>query len=202
VTARRPPAKRQTKRRASGKSALLEQCVESLHLLDFQIYQSNGSFQRAKVVPVKYVIRNVPHLSLYGTPGRKEALVVAPDGRDLFMPDERGCARIIIEAKWQDVNGSVDEKLPYVWEAFQNSPVQNWVIVLDGRFWKTGRGKAAANWLASKAGQMPMVQVFLPAGDEDEEPVLLESPLQLGRTLRVVDRKGFIDLAMQAWGQP
>ncbi len=178
MTTRRAPAKRQTKRRASGKSALLEDCVGSLHLLGFQTYQSNDTFKRAKVVPDKYVIRNVPHLSLYGTPGKKEALVVAPDGRGLFAPDEQGCVRAIIEAKWQDTSGSVDEKLPYIWEAFRDSPVHNWVVVLDGRYWKTARGNAAVNWLWMKAGKFD------------------------GRSLHVVDRKGFIALAMKAWGQP
>jgi hypothetical protein len=178
MTVAKRPTKRRPTRRVSGKSALLEDCVGSLHLLGFQTYQSNGSFQRAKVVPPKYVIRSFPHESLYGTPGKKEALVVAPDGRGLFAPDEQGCTRIIIEAKWQDSSGSVDEKLPYIWEAFRASPVHNWVVVLDGRYWKTVRGKAAVNWLGLKAGLFD------------------------GRTLRVVDRKGFIDLAMKAWGQP
>jgi len=178
VTARKRPAQKRPTRRASGKSALLEDCVGSLHLLGFQTYQSNGSFQRARVVPPKYVIRNYPHPSLYGTPGKKEALVVAPDGDGFFTPDEQGCTRIIIEAKWQDSSGSVDEKLPYLWEAFHTSPVRNWVVVLDGRYWKTGRGKAAVSWLGHKAGQFDDC------------------------TLRVLDRKGFIELAMQAWGQP
>jgi len=100
------------------------------------------------------------------------------DGRGLFAPDEQGCVRAIIEAKWQDTSGSVDEKLPYIWEAFRDSPVHNWVVVLDGRYWKTARGNAAVNWLWMKAGKFD------------------------GRSLHVVDRKGFIALAMKAWGQP
>lgn len=178
MTERRRPAKKRATRGSNGKSALLEDCVGSLHLLGFQTYPSNRDFQRAKVIPERYVVRNVPHQTLYGTPGRKEAFVVAPDGRGFFAPDEDGAARIIIEAKWQGRSGSVDEKFPHVWEAFLASPVANWIIVIDGPFWKTTRGKAAVAWLSSKAG-------------------LFE-----GRTLRVVDRKGFIDLAMQAWGQP
>lgn len=177
MSTRRAPAKRRAKRRTSAKSALLEQCVESLHLLGFQIYPSNGTFQRAQVIPAKYVIRNYPHQSLYSTPGKKEALIVAPNGLGFFAPDDDGNAQVILEAKWQESPGSVDEKLPYIWEASRVSPVKNWVVVLDGRYWKSGRGKAAVNWLALRA----------PGADD--------------RRLHVVDRRGFIDLADLAWGR-
>jgi hypothetical protein len=170
------PVKRRRSRRTGGKSALLEQCVESLQMVGFQIYQSNARFQRASVVPARYVIRNYPHPSVYGTPGKKEALIVAPNGLGYFALEEDGSAQVILEAKWQEASGSVDEKFPYIWEAFIRSPVRNWVIVLDGRYWRTGRGKAAVGWRRALA------------------------PWPEGRRLHVLDRKGFIDLATMAWG--
>ena len=175
---KRALAKGRPRKRSSGKSALLEDCVQSLGLLGFHEYGTNGSFQRAEVINARYIIRNFPHESVYGTSGKKEALIVAPNGSGSFALDDDGMARVIMEAKWQESSGSVDEKLPYIWEAFRDSPVHNWVVVLDGRYWKTGRGTAAVKWLGRKAGLFD------------------------GRTLRVVDRKGFIDLAMKAWGQP
>lgn len=177
MTARTRIAKKPVARKTGGKSALLENCVDSLHLIGFQVYQSSSSFGRAQVVPAKYIIRCFPHESLYGTPGKKEALIVAPDGVAFFKPDDEGNVRVILEAKWQESSGSVDEKLPYIWEAARVSPVKNWVVVLDGRYWKTGRGKAAVGWLVARSA------------DHDGD-----------HRLHVVDRRGFYELADRAWG--
>jgi hypothetical protein len=178
VTTRRVPAKpKPKKRQTGGKSALLEQCVQSLGLLGFHEHPSYRDFQRAEVINPRHVIRNYPHDSLYGTPGRKEAFISAPDGAGCFILDDEGIARIILEAKWQGRSGSTDEKLPLVWEAFLASPIRNWIVVLDGPFWNTNRGKAAAAWLQGRA----------PGPD--------------GRQLYVVDRRGFLELARRAWGR-
>jgi len=163
MTPRRPPAKR-TARRTSGRSQLLEQCVDALHMIGFQVYDSQPQFRAATVIPDRYVIKGYGHLSLYGTKGRKEAFIHA-DGADW-----------VVEAKWQETGGSVDEKLPYIWEAFLVSPVRHWIVVLDGRYWKTGRGVMAATWLS---GRCP-------------EP---------DRRFLVADRKQFIQFAKTEWGQ-
>lgn len=178
MTTRGTPAKARAKRRSSGKSALLEHCVQSLGALGFHEFATNGAFKEAEVVSPRYVIRNYPHPSLYGTRGRKEAFIVAPDSSGVFVPDDDGLARIVMEAKWQEVSGSVDEKMPYVWEAFLASPVRNWIVVLDGRYWKTDRGQAIAAWLRAK------------------------QPVPEKRRFHVVDRRGFHDLVRRAWGQP
>lgn len=139
---------RRTVSRQATRSALLEQCVQSLHMLNFQIYASQGEYDGAAVRSDRYVICNYPHLSLYGTPGRKEAYIVAGD------------ACYILEAKWQDSSGSVDEKLPYVWHSFLDSPVQNWLAVLDGRYWtKDARALQGKRWL--KMQQPPEHREFL-----------------------------------------
>jgi hypothetical protein len=164
-------------KRRSGKPALLEDCVQSLELLGFHEF-TNGSFKRAEVINARYIIRGYSHLSLYGTRGSKEALIVAPTESGCFILDEDGIARIIVEAKWQETSGSVDEKLPYIWEAFLVSPIRNWIVVLDGRYWKTDRGKAAVAWLTSRARFAPE-----------------------GRQMHVVDRRAFRDLARRAWGR-
>lgn len=162
------------KRQTGRQSSLLEQSVEALHMLGFQIYGSLGQFEKAQVVGDRYVIRNHPHTSLYLTAGKKEALIVARPSNG-FIPDGGGWVRIVVEAKYQDTSGSVDEKLPYIWEAFLISEIPNWIVILDGRYWKSTRGKAAVTWL--RAHQSPP-----------------------GRWFQVTDRMGFVRLATEAWG--
>jgi hypothetical protein len=78
---------------------------------------------------------------LYGTAGSKEAFVHCDVAGDF-----------IFEAKYQDDSGSVDEKMPYLWEAFLKSSVNQWIIWFDGNwFLKEARGIAAVAWLKSRA---------------------------------------------------
>jgi len=167
------------KRQTGGKSQLLEHAVDTLHMVGFQIYRSYGEFQKAEVVGDRYVVRNHPHPSLYCTGGKKEALVVAPPDGGFIAVDEQ--VRIIVEAKYQDTSGSVDEKLPYIWEAFLVSDVPNWVVILDGKYWRTARGKAAVAWLKGRAEGY--------GSDDREDGVFV-----------VTDRVGFISLARKTWG--
>ena len=152
-------------------------------MLGFQIYSSISQFQKAQVIGDRYVIRNYPHTSLYGTPGRKEAYIVAPASNG-FIPNEHGIAEIIVEAKHQSTSGSTDEKPPHVWEAFLVSPVPNWIVIFDGPYWKStgrfekGRGKLGVAWLQARA----------------------EARTPENRRLVVIDRMGFIRLATETWG--
>lgn len=145
-------------------------------MIGFQVYDSHPSFLGASVVPPRYVIKGYPHASLYGTKGRKEGYIHA-DANEW-----------IVEAKWQEVSGSVDEKLPFIWQSFLASPVRHWIIVLDGRYWKTGRGAQAAGWLKSKGSLRDITN--------------RDAPADAQRRFVVVDRKGFIDFARRQWGQP
>lgn len=167
---RKPPS-----RRTGKESSLLEACVEGLHLIGFQRYDNFPSFRKAVGHTDRYIVRGWPHESLYGTRGSKEALIVAPPSPG-FISDPDGRVRIIVEAKCQNVAGSTDEKLPYIWEAFLASPVPNWIAVLDGNAWKSGRGKAAVEWLTTRAKDVPDRRMFV-----------------------VVDRRGFLDLAKTNW---
>ena len=83
----------------------------------------------------------------------------------------------IIEAKYQKGSGSVDEKFPYIWEQFLVSAVSNWIVVVDGPWWQIGRGKRAVEWLRERSHHSPS-----------------------GRNFWVVDREGFITLALRLWG--
>lgn len=165
--------RRKPGRQTGRQSSLLENCVGALHLIGFRCYDSLGEFEKASSTGDRYVIRNYPHASLYGTGGKKEALIVAP-ASDGFIEEEGGEVRIIVEAKYQESSGSVDEKLPYIWHALLVSEVPNWVVILDGKYWKTNRGKAAVLWLK---------------GHDSPE----------GRRLRVTDQRGFIEMARSLW---
>lgn len=170
---RRTPRRGAT-RRTSGKSQLLEHGVNTLHALGFQVYDGNPQFKKATVVPDRYVIRNYPCTSIYGTLGRKEAFIVSPPSPG-FVTDPDGVVRILVEAKWQEVSGSVDEKMPFVWQSFLESDIPNWIVIMDGAAWKTARGKAVVAWMQK-----------------------CEAPD--GRHWYVTDAKGFIHLATDTWG--
>jgi hypothetical protein len=127
-------------RKTGARSQLLELSVRSLQLVNFQIYDSIGHFRSATVTPARYVICNYPHESLYGTSGRKEGYIVADEDR------------YVLEAKYQDSSGSVDEKLPYLWMSFLASPVPGWIAVLDGNYWtRNARALEARAWLARQS---------------------------------------------------
>lgn len=170
----RKPRRAAPSRHTSGKSQLLENGVNTLHALGFQVYASHPQFKKALVTPQRYVIRNYPCPSIYGTLGRKEALIVAPPSNG-FVTSTDGQVRILVEAKWQEASGSVDEKMPFVWQSFLESDVPNWVVIMDGANWRTPRGKAVVDWM--KRREPP----------ED-------------RRWYVTDAKGFIHLATDTWG--
>jgi hypothetical protein len=163
-------------RKTSGKSGLLEHCVGPLKYIGFHTY-TNPEFKKIAFYPERYVVQQFPHESLYGTRGTKEAYIVAADPTATFISGDDGKAHIIMEAKWQEAPGSVDEKLPYIYECFLVSPYPNWIVVFDGRYWRTPRGKAAVMWLEAKASAAPA-----------------------DRRLYVRSRDGFINLANQVWG--
>lgn len=143
------------KKRFRAKSQLLEQCVRSLTLCGFQVFDSYDHFRKSILVD-RCVILNFPHNSLYGTKGRKEALIIASTGWG--NPCEDGKFRYIVEAKYQDVSGSVDEKFPYIYESCLTSPFKNWIVILDGYWWKSERGKKAVDWLKRKSdGRLTVV---------------------------------------------
>jgi PD-(D/E)XK nuclease superfamily domain len=161
--AKRRRARNKNTRRKSDE---LEVCCDSLVAYGFQWFGNKG-FNKLPLSdrPLRYLVRDYPHLSLYGTPGRKEG----------FLWD--GEREWIIECKVQDGSGSVDEKFPYVFEAFLISSVANWILVHNGRWWDTPRGRAAIQWLKRRAALPPS-----------------------GREFYVLSRDEFRNFAKRRWG--
>ena len=169
---------RQRKKRASNKqtntvapSRFLENAISGLRHLDFQSYKNYKEFTDAGTPPKRYLIRHYPHCSLFGTPGFKEAFI-------------HNCGvEYIFEAKYQNIGGSVDEKVPYLFEAFLVSHVPNWIVWFDGNYWtKNSRAVAAIAWLRKRiaAADFGERQFFICAS-EDEWVALVDKLFKVRR---------------------
>ncbi len=86
------------------------------------------------------LLKNVPFTSVYKHLGKTEFLLVS----------EKYDLKIRIECKWQQVNGSVDEKLPYLYlNTIETMPEKTIMILIDGIGWKKG----AIQWLKDAVKQ-------------------------------------------------
>lgn len=92
------------------------------------------------------LLSNVPYTSIYGGNSRGE-FVLSMDGK----PDVR------IECRYQNSKGSVDEKLPFLFEtawAFEESVV---VLIVEGNGYKKG----AKPWLKNKCDSVLHKQILM-----------------------------------------
>lgn len=90
--------------------------------------------------PAKYgdelLLKNVPFKTIYKHKGKTEFLLLSPKYN----------FNMRIECKWQQVAGSVDEKLPYLYlNTIEAMPEKEIMILIDGGGWKEG----AIEWLKS-----------------------------------------------------
>ncbi len=84
------------------------------------------------------LIRNVPFKSIYGHDSRSEFVAVSTKYN----------MNIRIECKWQQSNGSVDEKFPYLYlNCIERMPEENIFIIVGGGGAKAG----AIEWLKDAA---------------------------------------------------
>ena len=84
--------------------------------------------------------------SIYGTEQNCDFIVYHPD---------RWPNNLIIEVKWQETGGSVDEKYPYLVLNIEAYPYPT-VLVLDGGGYKAG----AEKWIRSQSGHGKFQYVF------------------------------------------
>ncbi len=126
-------------RRTTASGNLLEQTVKTVcRQKGFKIL----SYTEWSKTPNKHgnelLLTNVPYQSIYNQEGRTEFL----------LKSARYGLEIRIECKWQQVAGSVDEKLPYLYlNSIEAMPEQHIVVVIDGSGWKQG----AIPWLKQAA---------------------------------------------------
>ena len=84
------------------------------------------------------LLTDVPYNTIYNHSGKTEFL----------LKSLRYNLEIRIECKWQQVSGSVDEKLPYLYlNSIEVMPEKHILIVIDGAGWKSG----AIPWLKNAA---------------------------------------------------
>ncbi len=74
---------------------------------------------------------------------------------DFVLFDGQHDDLLIIESKWQQASGSVDEKFPFLVETIAASGIDT-LIVLDGG----GYSAEAAQWLRAQAGKRHLLHVF------------------------------------------
>ena len=126
-----------TKANSTGNT--LEQTVKST-------FSSKGfeviSYKEWEKKPEKFgkrlLLTNAPYTSIYGHNGKTEFLLIDQD------------TNIRIECKWQQVAGSVDEKLPYLYlNCIETMPENDIIVLIDGNGWKKG----AINWLKEAVDQ-------------------------------------------------
>jgi ATP:corrinoid adenosyltransferase len=94
--------------------------------------------------PNKYgeelLLENVPFTTIYGHRGNTEFLLIS----------RKYGLKMRIECKWQQVSGSVDEKLPYLYlNSIEAMPELSVMILIDGAGWKAG----AIQWLKDAVKQ-------------------------------------------------
>jgi len=104
----------------------------------------------------RVLLKNVPYTTIYGSRGIGE-FVLMLEGQGLHNG-------IRIECRSQHVAGSVDEKLPYLFENALAFDQKNVIIVLDGNGFKKG----AKEWLINKARSVAHKNIDVVMADDYE----------------------------------
>jgi predicted nucleic-acid-binding Zn-ribbon protein len=115
----------------------LEQFVERIlkqkGYTEFWDHKTTAFANRMAIGGRQYIKQLPCGLTIYDSPRKVDFFII---NRDLFPED------LIIECKWQQVSGSVDEKYPFLLFNILKTGVPT-VILLDG----SGYKKAAMKWL-------------------------------------------------------
>lgn len=114
---------------------LLEGTVKSILLeKGFQVVKYKDWVKNSLFLTQEVLVENVPYTTIYNHKGKTEFL----------LKSEKYSFEARIECKWQQVAGSVDEKLPYLYlNCIEAIPEHNIIILIDGEGWKPG----SVQWL-------------------------------------------------------
>lgn len=94
-----------------------------------------------------YTKQVVATKGIYGTPLKHDFMLYHPEK----WPD-----KLVIECKWQQVSGSVDEKYPYNVLNVKERYICPAIILLDGEGFKVG----AREWLRAQVDGVKLLHVF------------------------------------------
>jgi len=104
-------------------------------LINYRLWEKNKEKYGEELL-----LENVPFTTVYEHKGNTEFLLIS----------KKYDLRIRIECKWQQVAGSVDEKLPYLYlNTIEAMPENSIMILIDGAGWKEG----AIKWLKDAVKQ-------------------------------------------------
>jgi len=108
---------------------------KGFELVKYRVWEKNQEKYGKELL-----LENVPFTTVYNHNGNTEFLLIS----------EKFNLKIRIECKWQQVAGSVDEKLPYLYlNTIEAMPEDTIMILIDGNGWKTG----AIKWLKDAVNQ-------------------------------------------------
>lgn len=140
--------------RANRTGRLLENFVENL-LRDFDYVRQGKTRQLRNALPEARVYwRQYPvGKGIYETEVKVDFLIYNPEVHDIGGPR-------IIETKWQQVGGSVDEKFPYLVQNIRTRYPHKTLVLIDGDGFKDG----AKKWLRRQQGGN-LERVFLSMGE-------------------------------------
>ncbi|MCH8874264.1 4-diphosphocytidyl-2C-methyl-D-erythritol kinase [candidate division KSB1 bacterium] len=122
---------------------LLEGTVRNILIeKGFEIVKHKDWLKNNLFLGKELLIENVPYTTIYNHNGKTEFLLKS----EAYNFEAR------IECKWQQVAGSVDEKLPYLYlNCIEAMPEKNIIILIDGEGWKAG----SIQWLKDAAKNAP-----------------------------------------------
>lgn len=108
---------------------------KGFELVKYRVWEKNEEKHGKELL-----LENVPFKTVYEHHGNTEFLLIS----------EKYKLKTRIECKWQQVAGSVDEKLPYLYlNTIEAMPENSIMILIDGSGWKTG----AIKWLKDAVKQ-------------------------------------------------
>jgi hypothetical protein len=108
---------------------------KGFELINYRVWEKNKEKYGEELL-----LENVPFTTIYNHKGNTEFLLIS----------KKYDLRIRIECKWQQVAGSVDEKLPYLYlNIIEAMPENSIMILIDGAGWKTG----VIQWLKDSVKQ-------------------------------------------------
>lgn len=99
-------------------------CGKGFELVNYRVWDKNKEKYGEELL-----LENVPFITVYEHKGNTEFLLIS----------KKYNLQIRIECKWQQTNGSVDEKLPYLYlNTIEAMPEKSIMILIDGAGWKAG----------------------------------------------------------------
>lgn len=119
-------------------STLEKTIVGTLVSKGFQLVAYRDFIKSPQSYGEELLLRNAPFTTIYGHNGTTEFL----------LKSKKYNLNIRIEAKWQQISGSVDEKYPYLYlNCIEAMPEDDIIVVIDGG----GAKQGAVNWLRNAA---------------------------------------------------